>query len=467
MMAPIWKTDDSIQNKLFKEILTQMKNLETTLNRKCTPRYSVTQFYSVFNELVDVLINICNKQVPPDATLMPLKSISMKLKLLLNKNDINVMIPAQKFRTISLPNVKHFDLETSSSSSCFASHNPFPLNLAYFFDVEEEVQILTSLQRPKKLVFRGSDGLSYPFMCKPMDDLRLDSRIMEFCAVVNMYLQRDPSSCDRHLHIKTYSVVPINPQNGLIEWVPNMLGVRTLLIKMYKMKNCLLPTMQQVKMKIEASKTAEEKLKLFENVLLPQHPPMLHKWFFHQFQSPDSWYLARKSYVRTTAVMSIVGYIVGLGDRHTENILIDTTTGELMHVDYNCLFGRGELLQVPEVVPFRLTQNMIKAMGSTGIEGHFMNACQITTRVIRNHSDQLLYVVKPFLYDPKLQKNARYHEKTKADINTIEKKMSGFVITPKKKTQALSVEGQVRCLIAEATNHQNLSLMFHGWLPFM
>lgn len=51
-------------------------------------------------------------------------------------------------------------------------------------------------------------------------------------------------------------------------------------------------------------------------------------------------YLARSEFTRTTAVMSIVGYILGLGDRHGENILLDSTNGGVVHVDFNCLFNR-------------------------------------------------------------------------------------------------------------------------------
>lgn len=51
-------------------------------------------------------------------------------------------------------------------------------------------------------------------------------------------------------------------------------------------------------------------------------------------------YLARQSYTRTTAVMSMVGYILGLGDRHGENILFDCESGDTVHVDFNCLFNK-------------------------------------------------------------------------------------------------------------------------------
>lgn len=51
-------------------------------------------------------------------------------------------------------------------------------------------------------------------------------------------------------------------------------------------------------------------------------------------------YSSRSAYCRSTAVMSMVGYILGLGDRHGENILFDSFTGDCVHVDFNCLFNK-------------------------------------------------------------------------------------------------------------------------------
>ena len=65
------------------------------------------------------------------------------------------------------------------------------------------------------------------------------------------------------------------------------------------------------------------------------------------------------------------GHIVGLGDRHGENLLISLRTGEVIHCDFSCLFDKGVTLEVPEVVPFRLTQNVIDVMGVAGPEGVF------------------------------------------------------------------------------------------------
>lgn len=45
-----------------------------------------------------------------------------------------------------------------------------------------------------------------------------------------------------------------------------------------------------------------------------------------------------------------VGYIVGLGDRHSMNILIDPATGEVVHIDLGVAFDQGLMLKTPERV---------------------------------------------------------------------------------------------------------------------
>lgn len=116
---------------------------------------------------------------------------------------------------------------------------------------------------------------------------------------------------------------------------------------------------------------------IFLDKLLPRFPPVFHEWFLEVFPEPAAWYASRLAYARTTAVMSMVGYIVGLGDRHGENILFDGATGEAVHVDFNCLFNKGESFDTPEKVPFRLTQNMVDALGVTGVEGVFRRTCEV------------------------------------------------------------------------------------------
>ena len=54
----------------------------------------------------------------------------------------------------------------------------------------------------------------------------------------------------------------------------------------------------------------------------------------------EEWLERRNKYTRSLAVMSMVGYILGLGDRHPSNLMLDKISGKLLHID----FGRIQVL---------------------------------------------------------------------------------------------------------------------------
>jgi serine/threonine-protein kinase ATR len=57
-------------------------------------------------------------------------------------------------------------------------------------------------------------------------------------------------------------------------------------------------------------------------------------------------------------------------------------------------------LEVPERVPFRLTQNLIDGLGVTGVEGVFRIACEMTMQLLRDNKDSLMSVLDAFIHDP-------------------------------------------------------------------
>ena len=132
-----------------------------------------------------------------------------------------------------------------------------------------------SLQQPKVITMRGSDGAKYQFLCKPKDDLRKDNRMNELDMLLNRLLKRDPSCRRRNLYIRTYSVIPLNEQNGLVQWVDNTTPLRDVIYKYYD---------SSFKEKIRASiKKLEKKLpnvQLFKDYFLaPALPSVFHKYF--------------------------------------------------------------------------------------------------------------------------------------------------------------------------------------------
>jgi ataxia telangiectasia mutated family protein len=100
------------------------------------------------------------------------------------------------------------------------------------------------------------------------------------------------------------------------------------------------------------------------------------------------------------ATTSIVGHVLGLGDRHTSNILLDNSTGEVVHIDLGIAFDQGKLLPIPELVPFRLTRDIVDGMGISGTQGVFQRCAEETLRVLREGSDIIMTVLEVFKYDP-------------------------------------------------------------------
>jgi len=178
-------------------------------------------------------------------------------------------------------------------------------------------------------------------------------------------------------------------------------------------------------------------------------------------------------------------------------------TARLVHVDFDCLFGRGLELEIPELVPFRLTQNCLTPLGPTGVEGAYRSYCEITCRLMRKHRETFLSILHSIISDPlvDVQKTQQqsYGHNVMAEL---EKKFNGMVnfgaylqssdldsqirdVFVKEMRQnergakaisqgagndrggCLSVEGQVDELIKAAMCNWNLAQMYIGWMPWM
>ena len=111
-----------------------------------------------------------------------------------------MIMPLQDALTCTLP----------STSDTVKSHNPFPLPPVEIHGgfggrdwlksaFSDTVEVMPSLQKPKKLVFIGTDGRHYPFLCKPHDDLRKDARLMDFNSMINKLLNSASESRRRQL----------------------------------------------------------------------------------------------------------------------------------------------------------------------------------------------------------------------------------------------------------------------------
>lgn len=99
-------------------------------------------------------------------------------------------------------------------------------DMVFLTQFDDQVHVLPSLQRPKKIHLICSDGVKRPFLCKPKDDLRKDMRFLELAYMTNFFIRGEEK-------LFTYSVVPLKEDNGLVEWITNTSTLRSILKSLY------------------------------------------------------------------------------------------------------------------------------------------------------------------------------------------------------------------------------------------
>ena len=214
---------------------------------------------------------------------------------------------------------------------------------------------MVSKEKPKKIGVKGSDGRIYNFLlkCDKYGDLRKEQRFIDFAVLCNKMLEADSESRKRNLKLRTFAIVPLSRNSGLIEWIKGTSTLKAIVGDYWK-KNNIKAEMGDIKNRYTNDQKAMPQYKIWNNIK-EEVKPYLGNWMSDRFPSPELWYEARINFIRSTAIWSMLGYVSGLGDRHGDNILIHGHTGEVTHVDFDCIFEKGIKLKIPEIVPFRLT----------------------------------------------------------------------------------------------------------------
>nr|QGN03465.1 target of rapamycin [Ixodes ricinus] len=389
--------------------------------------------------------------------------------------------------------------------------------------IESSLQVITSKQRPRKLCIKGSNGKDYMFLLKGHEDLRQDERVMQLFGLVNTLLVNDPETSRRNLTIQRYSVIPLSTNSGLIGWVPHCDTLHTLIRDYRDKKKILLNIEHRIMLRMAPDYdhlTLMQKVEVFEHALEHTNGDDLAKLLWLKSPSSEVWFDRRTNYTRSLAVMSMVGYVLGLGDRHPSNLMLDRLSGKILHIDFgDCFEVAMTREKFPEKIPFRLTRMLINAMEVTGIEGTYRMTCEKVMKVLRGNKDSLMAVLEAFVYDPLLnwrlmdaqpkvkhsktrsgsapcsqdqgdiletvdigsQPTAKkavdtsgvgdgeaaqpeaLNKKALAIINRVRDKLTGRDFAP---DETLDVPEQVELLIKQATSHENLCQCYIGWCPF-
>ncbi|KAI5604042.1 hypothetical protein POPTR_001G289200v4 [Populus trichocarpa] len=267
-----------------------------------------------------------------------------------------------------------------------------------------ELVVITSKQRPRKLTIHGSDGEDHAFLLKGHEDLRQDERVMQLFGLVNTLLENSRKTVEKDLSIHRYAVIPLSPNSGLIEWVPNCDTLHHLIREYRDARKITLN--QEHKYMLSFAPDYDNlpliaKVEVFEYALDNTEGNDLARVLWLKSRTSEVWLERRTNYTRSLAVMSMVGYLLGLGDRHPSNLMLHRYSGKILHIDFgDCFEASMNREKFPEKVPFRLTRMLLKAMEVSGIEGNFRSTCENVMQVLRTHKDSVMAMMEAFVHDP-------------------------------------------------------------------
>ncbi|CAM0142069.1 Phosphatidylinositol (PI) 3-kinase [Umbelopsis sp. WA50703] len=229
---------------------------------------------------------------------------------------------------------------------------PFPLDPR--FEVckvlADKSGIFNSNLQPLRLTFAMPDGTEYPVIFKTGDDLRQDQLVIQIITLMDKLLQKE----NLDLKLTPYKVLATGPDHGIMQFIP--------------------------------SKSLASVLNDHQNNVLT---------FFRQYHpdpGPDGVYgvdsQVMETYIRSCAGYCVITYLLGVGDRHLDNLLL-SPDGFLFHVDFGFILGRDPK---PFPPPMKLCKEMIEAMGGANSPQYakFRQYCYTAFTTLRRNANLIL-----------------------------------------------------------------------------
>ncbi|XP_024518652.1 phosphatidylinositol 3-kinase VPS34 [Selaginella moellendorffii] len=211
-----------------------------------------------------------------------------------------------------------------------------------------ESSVFTSSRSPLVLTFRTVAGGSCKVMFKKGDDLQQDQLVIQLITLMDQLLKVE----NLDLQLTPYRVLATNKDEGLLEFVTGSKNLQTILVRH----------------------------RSIINYFRQCHPDPEGQF---GISAP-----CLETFVKSCAGYCVITYILGVGDRHLENLLI-RDDGRLFHVDFGFILGKDPK---PFPPPMKLCKEMVDAMGGINSEyyGKFKLYCCEAFNILRKSSNLIL-----------------------------------------------------------------------------
>lgn len=343
--------------------------------------------------------------------------------------------------------------------------------------------------------------------------------------MINTVLQEHSLCRRRGLSTKTYKVIPMTTKIGLVEWLDNTTTLKSIVEEemngQNKKKVNLLQSVpgQQYenywskqkgktygqKVAIAAAGQVVQNFSQAQSILPVD---MLRRRLVSMGKTPQSFFQLRETFSTSLAAFNGCSYVLGIGDRHLDNFLLDQHSGAVIGIDFGISFGAGaSLLPVPELVPFRFTRQLEGVLQPYDALVHLEQDLSAVLEAVRAQEQRIDSIMRVFLNEPLLEwqvpvKRSQVIEEEGSQtettwmpqikVNLARRKLRGNhpvpilqdelqlnphitpylpyypTILPQppmhvSKDAVLSPQDQAHALIQLATDGNILGRMFHGW----
>ncbi|KAK2964477.1 putative serine/threonine protein kinase [Blattamonas nauphoetae] len=288
--------------------------------------------------------------------------------------------------------------------------NDSPVKLA---SCDVLLKVFPSKQRPRFINMNGSDGNVYRFLLKGREDIRMDERVMQLFGLINTLFASHFAF--KELRIRRNPIIPLSQQSGLIGLLCNHFTMNQL-IKLYRSERGIRSDLEHAMIAEEICPpeqhrdtrhqaydylTRMQKLDVMNYVAANTPGRDLYDILWLDSDSTDRWFERRRAFTRSNAIMSMVGHILGLGDRHPSNLMLEPRTARVVHIDFgDCFEVAKDRESFAETVPFRLTRMMLNAMDIGGVHGAFRRSCERIMSLLRSSKGSIMAMLEAFVLDP-------------------------------------------------------------------
>ena len=366
-------------------------------------------------------------------------------------NDINNTLSRNKIILPIIENIRNYEYFNGITS-----------DILFLKELDSKIEILSSKEKPIHIKFKINnieDSLNtnkyYEFLLKcDVNDITKEIKTFEIIDEINNIFRIKHYDIHDSMSLKRYLIVPIAPTIILAEWLSNSISLSSIIEE-----QCFKDLIYLEENKSIIQYETSSRVNIKPGVLVNQDEKfnILYNYYQYNFFDPNLWYNAKKKFIISTAIWSMTSFIVGLGDRHPGNIMINIKNGEIIHIDFGYVALKGLSLQVPEIVDFRFTINLRKNLGLFEENGLFNYICIKTLKTFKEYYKTLSSRIEYYQFDPLFDR-----DNDNQTFNLYIQNDNFFNVLDEN-----NVKDRLKELIIKNKNGENLEKMYVWWSPWI